>query len=336
LGKKWWVLSHGDGDGVASAAVASAVLGDDVKGIYFTHPAGLAEDLRVVERGDSVMIMDIALSAGMVEKVIEELGRIAREGGSVVYIDHHPIPPGFDPREIPGSFVHSECCCASELTFSYLQKTFSGSGLKSRELEKIALYGAISDYLDDTEWAKRALENWDKRYIYYEAGVLSQGLEGMRRQHDLKREIVRALAAGEDPSSISELVVNSIFMSRNEKALIEYVSSHYKVVGEVAYVQDPPGSVPRAATYAKAASGKKVGAAFEIRKGMASMSLRASDASLRLNEIAMRLAPKFGGNAGGHPQACGARIPVEKVNEFFEAVSEALRSELVGAGEGKR
>lgn len=332
---KWWILSHGDGDGISSAAISMNVFqngGIEYKGVYFTHPAGLSEDLGIVGKGDSVIITDIALSSGIAREVLNKLSKIEENGGEVIYIDHHPIPSEINKMEIPVEFIHDECCSASELSYRYLKKKFHVEITESRKLEKIALFGSISDYLDETEWAKSALENWDKRYIYYEAGILSQGLEGMRRQHELKREIVRLLAIGEDPSSISELVVNSIFMSRNEKSLIEFVSKNYKVIGKIAFVEDPPGSVPRAATYARSISGKPIGVAFEKRKGMAIMSIRTSNPSLKVNELAMRIAPTLGGNAGGHPLACGARIPLEKITNFFEAISEALDLEHMGNG----
>ncbi|MGB9725711.1 MAG: DHHA1 domain-containing protein [Fervidicoccaceae archaeon] len=329
---KWWILSHGDGDGISSAAISMGFLKNEVRGIYFTHPAGLAEDLEIVSKGESVIITDIAFSSGLTKNVMEKLSGIIADGGEVIYIDHHPIPPEVVKNKIPGEFINEECCSASELSYRYLKRRFGTSGFKEREFEKIALYGSISDYLDNTEWVVRALNNWDKRYIYFEAGILSQGLEGMRKQHELKREIVKKLASGEDPSSISELVVNSIFMSRNEKNLIDFVSKNFKIIGKVAYVEEPPGSVPRAATYARALSGQPIGAAFEKRKGMAIISIRASDASFKVNELAMKIAPTLGGNAGGHPLACGARVPLEKTVSFFEAISEAINVESVGNG----
>ncbi|MGC8679540.1 MAG: DHHA1 domain-containing protein, partial [Fervidicoccaceae archaeon] len=60
---KWWILSHGDGDGISSAAISMGFLKNEVRGIYFTHPAGLAEDLEIVSKGESVIITDIAFSS---------------------------------------------------------------------------------------------------------------------------------------------------------------------------------------------------------------------------------------------------------------------------------
>lgn len=321
----WWILSHGDGDGIASAALSLMHIGN-VKGIYITHPAGLKDDLAVVRSGDSAIITDIALSSGITRDLFFELERILKGGGELIYIDHHPLPPGITKQDVPGMFVHDECCSASELTYRFFKKDLNMRSFESRTFEKIALYGAISDYMDNTDWASNALSDWDKRYIYYEAGILSQGLEGMRRQYDLKREIVKAIASGEDPSSISELVVNSIFMSRNEKVLIKFVFENVKTVGRIAYVEEPPGSVPRAATYAMALSGTLIGIAIEKKKDIAVMSVRARDPSLKINEIMMRLAPEFGGNAGGHPTACGARVPLSNLKRFLISLSEAIDS----------
>ncbi|MEM3229581.1 MAG: hypothetical protein QXD85_05220, partial [Fervidicoccaceae archaeon] len=77
---RWWIIAHGDGDGISSAAIGLLAL-RDVRNIYFSHPAGLKEDLSVVERGESVLIVDIALSSGDERKVISELRRIHDDGG---------------------------------------------------------------------------------------------------------------------------------------------------------------------------------------------------------------------------------------------------------------
>ena len=54
------ILTHGDTDGVAAAALAKAALGD--VDVYFTHPAGLLEDLReFASAADHIVVLDISL-----------------------------------------------------------------------------------------------------------------------------------------------------------------------------------------------------------------------------------------------------------------------------------
>ncbi len=311
----WWLLVHGDSDGVVCGALAYAALGGGH--VYFTHPAGLAEDLRVVRPGDNVFIADVALTGGHLGEVLERL-RILASRGHVVYIDHHPLPEGLGPQDVPGAFIHNLDASASELTYKYFRNRLPVEG------ERLALLGAIGNYLDETPWVKEALKNWDKRAIYFEAGVLAQGLEGSRRMHDFKRHVVRHLAEWRLPSMLGELLVKALVESANEEEMRLYVKSHLHRLRHLAYVIDPPGSVPRAATYARASAGTPVGVAVERRKGLAIMSLRTNHPRINLHRMLSRLAPMFGGTGGGHPHAAGARIPLAKLDEFLDALDREL------------
>ncbi len=311
----WWLLVHGDSDGVVCGALAYAALGGGR--IYFTHPAGLAEDLRVVEPGSNVLIADVALTGKFVEAVIERL-RLLASRGQVVYIDHHPLPEGLNPRVVPGTFIHRLEASASELTYMYFRDRLPVEG------ERLALLGAIGDYLDETPWVREALKDWDKRAIYFEAGVLAQGLEGSRRMHDFKRHVVKHLAEWRLPSTLGELLVRALVESVNEEEMRIYVKKNLHILRSVAYVIDPPGSVPRAATYARASAGKPVGVAVERRKGLAIMSLRTNHPKVDLHKILAQLAGRLGGTGGGHPHAAGARVPLGSLEEFLEMLDEEV------------
>lgn len=311
---KWWIIVHGDGDGIVSGAIALNYL-EGEKEVYFSHPAGLSTDLDIVRAGDNVFVADIAISSGTEDRLINALKRIANSGGRIIYVDHHPIPKDFTLESIPVTMIHDECCSASELVFKYFNQNLSEENTLS-DIERVALYGAISDYLDTTPWAKRALDKWDKRFIYFEAGLLAQGLEGLKKQHELKRKIVLNLYKGILPSEIPELVVNSIFTSSNERNLIAYIKSNLREIDCIAYVIEPPGSFTRAATYARTIGNKKVGISIEIREKMAIMSIRSDGTNIV--EAVMNIAPKYGGNGGGHKSACGARVPLTFLDSFLK------------------
>ena len=86
-------------------------------------------------------------------------------------------------------------------------------------MSRVAIYGAISNYLDETPWVKKTLENWDKRTIYFEAGVLSQGLEGARKLYEFKRRVVKHLSENRLPSEMSELIVRALMESVSEEEM---------------------------------------------------------------------------------------------------------------------
>ena len=318
----WILFVHGDSDGVVSGALAYYYYtsrGYSVD-VYFTHPAGLLNDLREFwRRGSNVFIADIALSEPHLNDLIRLLGELSREV-EVIYIDHHPEPLAIKPSSLPCTVVHDECCSASELVYRY----FSERGLE-RDYSRIALYGAIGDYLDETSWVRENLVNWDKRSIYFEAGVLVQGLEGSRRLYDFKRRILKLLARNELPSSDPELVLRALVQSRRDEELRLEIKSSVEVHGYVAVVPEPNGSLGRAANYARVYGGVPVGLAYEVRGDKLIMSLRSN--TVDLNRILRIVAPRVGGTGGGHRFAAGARIPRNRFEEFLLLLNREIEKQ---------
>ncbi len=133
------MLAHGDADGVCSVAVVKAVLAGEYEAVrvYFMHPVDLAKDFEAFAEGD-VYVVDVAID----EKTAEGVRRAFRSyGGRVVYIDHHPLSV-----DLPGvEVVHIVGSPASKLAYRHL------GGRLPRLYSRVALYGAIGDYLDHTE-----------------------------------------------------------------------------------------------------------------------------------------------------------------------------------------
>ncbi len=265
------------------------------------------------------MIVDIALSELHLEDILRAFHKIKHNGSKLVYIDHHPEPLNLRVRDIPGEVIHNDNVSASELTYKYF------SSMLDRDMCRVALYGAICDYMDTTEWVIRELENWDKRTIYFEAGVLSQGLEGSRKMYDFKRHIVKHLAEGKLPSSLSELLVRALIETVNEEELRLWIKHNIKTYGKIAYVINPPGSLTRAATYTRAISNKPIGIAIEVRNGKAIMSLRTISERINLNSLLRVICPKLGGTGGGHIKAAGARIPYNNIQAFFDELNKRIK-----------
>jgi len=325
---RWVLLVHGDSDGVCSGALAYhyyALIRHCSVDVYFTHPAGLANDLlEFTSNGDNVFIADIALC----EKSIDAIKNVLRERsrhGSVVYIDHHPAPLGLNPRDLSGEVIHDTCCSASELVYRY----FHDKGL-SDEYSRVALFGAIGDYLDNTEWVNKVLNDWDKRHVFFEAGILIQALESSRREYDFKRRIVKYLAHNGLPSNDSELVLRAIIQGRRDEELRLWIREHVvKKYKFLSLVVNPPGSLGRAATYARVYGSSPVGLAYEVRNNIAIMSLRSIE-GIDLNILLRKLCKEINCSGGGHPNAAGARVEIDKLEVFFnlldKMISEHVRS----------
>jgi RecJ-like exonuclease len=310
------ILAHGDSDGVASAALVFAAQRkkyEDIR-VFFTHPVALVDDFKEFARGN-VVIVDIAISEPHIDDLIKLFSRYREK---VVFIDHHPEPLGIRISDLPVEVVHDTGSSASELVYRFYQSELSVG------MDRVALYGAIADYLDNTKWVMETLRKWDKRHIYFEAGVLSQGLEGSRRMHDFKRHIVAHLAKGGRPSQLSELIIRALVQVTNNEELLHWVMKSVKIKGQLAYVIDPPGSLGIAATYAKGLTDRKVGLAAELRENVAVMSLRSGTDQVDLNKLLRELTPLFGGSGGGHPHAAGARIPRTNLGNFLNKLSELI------------
>ncbi|MCD6465401.1 DHH family phosphoesterase [Candidatus Bathyarchaeota archaeon] len=313
-----WIFTHGDADGLCAGAIALAANPD--AHVFFTHPYGLEGDLKEAEKADRVIICDIALSESHLAGLLRAFSEI-EERGDLTYIDHHPLPDGISEEQIPGRVIHSLGASASELAYRFFQSKVS------KLHARIAIMGAIGDYMDDTPVIRSLLEKWDKRTLYFESGLLIQGIEGQKRNHEFKRSIVANLANNMPPSFDRRLVELAIQNTHLEEIAIRELRDRVKVFGEVAYVLNFPFSLGKTATYARGLTGALVGVAGEERKNMIDMSLRTSSDKIDLNRILRRITRKLGGSGGGHPNAAGTRIPKEKFESFLEELNASLPSQ---------
>ncbi|MGQ9513856.1 MAG: DHHA1 domain-containing protein [Thermoproteota archaeon] len=309
-----WIISHGDCDGICSSALALAYSPD--ASIFFSHPAGLANDLRHVEEGD-VLICDIALTRDF-DQLVPQLKRLS-ELNSLYYVDHHRLPDGIrDVIKDVKFVIGGEESSSSELVWNLLCDRLPV------ELSRVMIYGAISDYSDGTVTVKRALNSWDKREIYLESGILVEGLEGRRkRDYEFKRKVVQLLSKNLTPSSCEELVDVAIKERIFDEEMREAVFNRTKVEGKVAYVLDVGWSLGKAATYARVCGNTLVGVAGESRKDFLDISIRSSEL-VDAGKLAEIVSSNLGGSGGGHARAAGARIPKGSFDRFVHELSRSL------------
>jgi single-stranded-DNA-specific exonuclease len=306
------ILVHGDPDGVCSGALALAANPDSE--VFFTNPMELYKDLKEINDEGSVIICDIALIETTLPKVLDQMRSIASKN-SILYIDHHPLPAGLDLRELPGTIIHELGACASELTYKAFKKKLL------RKASRIAIYGAIGDYADHTQIIQKLIRDWDRRTIYFEAGVLIQGLEGTKENIGFKREIVKLLSENRLPSTSAKLLERAVIQTHNEEQAISEIENKIDRIGEIAYVLDVGLSLSKAATYARALAGASIGIAGKILDGIVDVSLRTERNDLDLNILTREVAHRFRGEGGGHPKASAARIPSASFRKFLEALN---------------
>ncbi|MEZ5334014.1 MAG: DHHA1 domain-containing protein [Methanolobus sp.] len=310
------ILTHGDSDGVCSGAIAKSAYPDS--DVYFTSPIGVLEELELADGYKNVIICDIAIDESRCIELFRRLAEVA-ESSNLTYIDHHPLPK----KCIEADWLHHDLSiCASELTYKVLEKKLS------RDMRRVAIYGAIGDYYDNSPSIKEWLYDWDKRSLFFQAGTLIQALIFSGRNYDFKRKMLLPLSHDKIPTEIPNVLKNAKAGALLEEELRIRVKKEVKPLKNLAYVVDPEGYMSKSAIYAASYGRKGVGisAEFRHRRNAYDMSLRSRD-TVDLNVLLRRIAPQFGGSGGGHASAAGARIPKESFNEFLHEFDRAIGEE---------
>lgn len=316
------ILTHGDTDGVCSGALVSARY--PKAEVWFTHPAGLLNDLKDLDAGITI-ICDVAISEKDRDEIFSKFQHISSRG-ELIYIDHHPLPLNTVSGDLPCTkVIRNKTKSTSELTYRLFQSYID------KDLKRVALFGAISDYCDETKFVHEELEIYDKRTIYLESGLLSQCLGEAKRDHNFKRKLVRKLARRVMPSTIDKVVKMAINATKKEWRVYNKFHEKVEIIEDIAIVRDLPEGVSttKVAKFAMGATERKVGMGIKFRKDFADMGLRKrEDFPLDLNHTLRTIAPRFGGTGGGHPSAAGARIPRDSLDDFLSALAKEISAIL--------
>jgi len=306
------IFTHGDCDGICSGALALAA--SKKADIYFSNPVSIVEDLEQANGAERIIVCDIAINQAFVREIKNKIGKLSKKA-NVTYIDHHPLPPRFNVSWL----VHDTGACASELTYSYFRSSLDP------DMSRVAIYGAIGDYRDDTLLITELKKTWDRRSLYYEAGTLAQGLEIGRRDYDHKRDISGLLSKNVLPSQIGSLAKNAVEASKKEDELRLRIERDVVRMDNISYVLDPDGFISRAAIYAHIYGGTSVGVAAEYlkSKNVYDVSVRAKG-DYDLNTLVGKVAQNNGGTGGGHPEAAGGRIPGVNIMDFLKELDSLI------------
>ncbi|MGA9138700.1 MAG: DHHA1 domain-containing protein [Methanocella sp.] len=310
------ILTHADSDGLCAGAVALAANPDSP--LFFTNAVSVLADLEQAKGFDRVVVCDIAINIPTSARLKAMVDIMAREA-EVIYIDHHPLPEGFEAEWLTSDVTSS----ASEMTYRYFRKDLPA------DMSRVALYGAIGDYRDNSESIHEMVQDWDKRSLYYQAGTLSQGIEIGRRDYEFKRWLVTQLSKNVQPSDIDILAKNAIIASRQENELRKRVARDVISMSNVSYVMDQNACMSKAAIYARVYGRTPVGLSAEYRdhRDAYDFSIRAIG-NLNLNLILSTTTAKYGGSGGGHPLAAGGRVPAGKLKHFLKDLDEAVTAAL--------
>lgn len=307
------ILTHGDSDGICSGAIAKTAYPDAY--VYFTSPVSLLDKLRFIDEVETLIICDIAIDERYCSELYSVLNKFA-EKCNLYYIDHHPFPKDYKKEDW---FYHDTEVCSSELTYRVFENRLN------RDMRRVAIYGAIGDFSDNTPHIKKWVRDWDKRGLYFQAGALIQAIIHKGREYEFKRKLLEPLSNDIIPSNIPGLLELARDAAINEEMVRVFVKENVKVLKNSAYIVNPNNSISKAAIYAASYGRREVGIAAEYRdrKGVYDLSIR-SRGEVDVNRLLRSVAPKFGGSGGGHPLAAGARIPEKFLNAFLRTFDKKL------------
>jgi RecJ-like exonuclease len=316
------ILTHGDLDGIASGAIA--VMAFPGSNVLFSRPSQIHQDLFRLSRDnpDVVLISDIALNSATFDEILRAIERFPSTT-KTYWTDHHPIAEGQRRRLSQYVDYFNEVgSSASELVFRRF-----GSHLPETAL-RLALYGAIGDYCDSSSFAATHLEDYDKRTLYFEAGILVQALQEIEHQKE-SRDLVYELALGIQPSAMNDLVALAVKATRIEHEVFRYVNQNARKLGSVGYVLDMPmnGYRGKAAKFAASCTDSVVGISARTTDEEVDLSMRRRGFGIDLNAAVTEvLSDIHEAQGGGHPAAAGATMRKTDFPKFLERLARYVDS----------
>ena len=326
------IIAHGDADGICSAALVLMVplfkkLNPE---IFFSHPTGLSHDLANVN--EDLIILDIAQDRKHWSYAQAELERISKKN-NVIFIDHHEII-GEMPKDV--EFYNKEGISATELTYKFFRDDMPESA------DLTACIGAICDYMIDSPLMKDLMIRFEKRALFLDAGLLAQSLYPLSRDYQAKREITVNLSNFLAPVEMELITKNAIEYSIIEKHERGKIIKSYDRLKNIAFIRNPKASRSKAAHWIMGDSGLTVGLVITdhfTKKDKVDFVIRGRDL-IDLRKVVPSIAEKYGGTAGGHSNACGARIPKIHLDAFLEdfdnAISLILKTNNLNNTNGKK
>jgi single-stranded-DNA-specific exonuclease len=312
------ILTHSDADGMCSGAILLSAF--PKAEIFFTKPVSLLDDLKHI-RADQILISDMALNKRDAPEIIEEM----KNKKIVFYCDEHPHPDNINPDDLKRLcevYIHQEGVSSSEISYQYFQNKIP------RERVWIALYGAIADYAGETDFVKERLRNWDARALYFEVSTLVMGIKmDAFNNYDAKREIVKLMARGGNPSDMFGLVNAAKSAVSKEFDIYAMVKKRAESAGQIGYVLDLPyfGFRGPTALFSATVTNRPIGMSAHTRMGHIDITLRCRKSIYPLHKLAEKASMKVGGSGGGIPEAAGARIPKNQFDVFLKEANLLLK-----------
>ncbi|MFX1253264.1 MAG: DHHA1 domain-containing protein [Promethearchaeota archaeon] len=332
------ILAHGDGDGLASAAIIKTLFPG--ARVYFSNAVSLARDLRQLlrELGANprhIFIVDLAINPKSAKRLFEVLSSLPKTC-QVHYYDHHELPSGIldNFSAYVSDLVHDVNTSAScvtlrgisqleNLTNDWLSREFL---IKYRTMAWLSAFGAISDHKENSKEVRAILDIYDQALLFYQAFSLKNACRKITRERS-KREIIAALSAGMLPSEIHSVREAAHQAALEGKTAIDFINTHAIKHNNIAWIINcPVGSMGMNAYMTATLKNAKIGLALRTNGNNIDISIRKQhyQEELDLHKITFKATQAVGGTGGGSPDETGANIPEDKLDDFLELLDSLL------------
>lgn len=321
-------ISHvKDVDGLSAAALVVAAKGGTFS--LTDYDDLLYEMDEVPSSATGLTICDLGTNESNFPQFVERLRALAKRM-PVTYIDHHYLAEGSRTKILTTGIDLRHDVRDSAAMLAYL--TYREDLPEAAKL--LALYGAVTDYMDGSERANAIMETLDRQYVLLESTILAYALAKKGLDSSYPEELVKELAQMKAPHTIDAVGSEALAQAEVVRLLAEEVRSKGIMLRRLAYMKTTESSTGNVAKLLLGAFGVPVGVAFKQKAaGNAEFSLRGtSESGVHLGKVIGAIAKKHGGSGGGHEKAAGCSVPVSEI----EGLLEDLDSRLTKAAQRRR
>jgi single-stranded-DNA-specific exonuclease len=313
-------ISHiKDVDGLSSAAIVLAAKGGTFR---LTDYDDVMKEIDAVPAdATSVTICDLGTNASNLAEFVGKLGALAKRV-PVTYIDHHYLTDKAKQQILRAGvdLRYDVRDCAAMLTFL----TYKGDLPESAKL--LALYGAVTDYMDTSDSATKMMETLDRQFVLLECTMLAYALARNGRDYSYPEMLVKELAKMKAPHAIGNVGEEAIAQAEVVRLLADEVRAKGTKLGKLAYMKTSESATGNVAKLLIGAFGVSVGVAYKEKGGgTAEFSLRGtSESRIHLGKEIGVIAQRHGGSGGGHEKAAGCSVPVSEVQGLLADLESRL------------
>jgi single-stranded-DNA-specific exonuclease len=275
-----------------------------------------------------LFICDLGLSRKTQDKFLSLVEEIISKGIKVTYFDHHDVSDGIkkELKKNGVTLIHSiEECTSVQIYEKYKKRLNSHAAF-------FAASAALTDYMECRPLASVLMSRFDRQFLMLEATALSYMISSNQHNEEFLVRTVDALSEMKYPHEIEG---GFAIAERYAKKVADGVRTVQRAIinkKNVAYtpsVSDLSAGV--IVNFVLGKSEKPVAMVYRLKDDINSyiISIRASKAcKVHLGRIVNEVASDIGGSGGGHEKACGAMIPKDKLQEFIDAVDDAIDNKV--------